>query len=81
MKKQLLDGGKIWDLHIHSCKCKSCNPSIAVLGTRAYIDALSDIFKRNPLVEMISFTDRSCAKGWCKGRLAWRLSAAETAIA
>lgn len=59
MEKHLCTDGKIWDLHIHSCKCSSCDPTTAALGVSAYIDALSDIFERNPLIEMISFTDHN----------------------
>lgn len=52
-------GSKIWDLHIHTCKCPKGSSEFSKMSVEDYIDQIIKVFNEYPALELISFTDHN----------------------
>lgn len=55
----ICEGGRIWDLHIHSCRCTKPDRHLASLTVSDYVDSLLSLFAGYELLDMVSFTDHN----------------------
>ena len=57
--KTLCPEGRIWDLHIHSCRCPKAQASYKDMTITEYLDDLVPFLEGYERLDMISFTDHN----------------------
>lgn len=56
---KLYNQNYIWDLHIHTCKCKKPSKEFKNMSIEEYIDGLLNIYSSYKNLKLISFTDHN----------------------